>query len=218
MMGLIILVAIVFFLFNRLNQVMGVEPPHIVKNGENSNSSIDEGKVINGYAEEVDIKDNQTQTDEQLPEFSFLEGRVISLPNKGVLEQRSFLIGAFKAFLMIDNAFNEGDITLLKKLLAEDVFSSFQQKITDRIKADRTVKSLLSVIDKVELVDVKVFEDAIVVYAKFIGAQTKILLDNNGSIVQGDPDYVQPINQTWQFQQKKDSSSSAWTVISITNN
>ena len=114
---------------------------------------------------------------------------------------KNFLEGAKKAFETIINAFNKGDKRTLKKLVAKDVFKSFEEAIDAKnTHPDYQFYSLN--IERIEKVFVE--GDRIKICIKFISEQFK----NN------DENTVVKKQDSWTFEKTISSKDQNWLLSS----
>ena len=114
---------------------------------------------------------------------------------------KKFLEGAKRAFETIINAFNKGDKKTLKKLVAKDVFKSFEEAIDAKnINPDYQFYSLN--IERIEKVFVE--GDRIKICIKFISEQFK----NN------DENTVIKKQDSWTFEKTISSKDPKWLLSS----
>ena len=114
---------------------------------------------------------------------------------------KNFLEGAKRAFETIINAFNKGDKKTLKKLVAEDVFKSFEKAI-DAKNIDPNYQFYSLNIERIE----KVFVEGsrIKICVKFISEQFK----NN------DENTVVKKQDSWTFEKTISSKDPNWLLSS----
>lgn len=116
-------------------------------------------------------------------------------------DEKSFLAGAKEAFHATVNAFAASNTTLLKKILAPSVFSSFEKAIAEREKCGHKMEfSLISICSSKIIRDAK---NPLKVTVEFISEQVNVLRDATGEVLEGDPMFIGKVMDTWTFEKKK---------------
>lgn len=131
---------------------------------------------------------------------------------ESTFDARDFVEGAKYAYEMIVVAFAKGDRAPLKDLLTKDVFESFNTVIKEREAAKHTALCTFVGIDKVVIEDVQVKgKDAKIrvrIQSKLITA-TK---DKDGTVIDGNPDTVSHVTDTWTFSRTLGSKDPTWLL------
>jgi predicted lipid-binding transport protein (Tim44 family) len=126
-----------------------------------------------------------------------------------------FLSKSQKAFEIIFSAYSEGDIKSLKELLSPRIFQAFSMAVEDRKKRRETLKGVLVRFIKVEIVEANLTEDDIFVAVKFETEQSNVLQSEDGSILEGNADFVEIRTDIWLFSRKKSAADSRWYLCEI---
>ena len=128
-------------------------------------------------------------------------------------DAKSFQDGAGAAFEMIVNAFAQADTGSLRPLLADPVFESFSTAIRDRGAAKQTLATTLIGIKTAEIVDAKLQGRDAVVAIRFVSEQVNVTRDAGGAVVDGDPNRVETITDTWTFSRNTRGRDPNWLLI-----
>lgn len=130
-------------------------------------------------------------------------------------DPEDFLKKAEKVFEMVFKAYAEGDKSTLKDLLSPRTFKAFSMAIDDRKKQGETLEGSILQFVKTDLVDATTRDDNLYVTVKFVTDQTTVLRSADGSIIEGNPDYVESRKDVWVFSRKIDSSDPRWFLHEI---
>jgi predicted lipid-binding transport protein (Tim44 family) len=154
-------------------------------------------------------------------------GEVVALPaadplTEGINRIRSldpgfdpkvFLNGAARAFEMIVRAFAHGEEMTLRRLLADDVYAQFSAAIRARRAAGETNLSEFVDLVSVELADAALDGPLARITVKFVSHQRIAIQDATGAIIEGDPDRLMDIVDTWSFGRDLRSTDPNWLLV-----
>lgn len=124
----------------------------------------------------------------------------------------AFLKNAEDAFVMIVEAFADGDKEFLKPLLAENVYESFEQEIDRRAESGEIVQTEIHAIRKTEITGAKVDSKMAYVFVSIHAEETCIVKDQEGSILAGNPNRANEMNDIWVFGRNIRSKDPVWRV------
>lgn len=124
-----------------------------------------------------------------------------------------FLSGARIAFEMILDAFAAGDTATLKPILSSDVFANFQSAIRNREAAGETLEEALVGIKSADILEAWVEAKTAYVTVKFISEQISAVYDENGDVVEGDPNKIIEITDFWTFSRSVRTRDPNWTLV-----
>ena len=125
----------------------------------------------------------------------------------------NFLRGAQDAFVMIVEAFAQGERDTLRPLLAEPVFKAFAQVITERETTGQKASVEIHAIRKAEIVAARLERRDAFVTVRFIADETNILRDNTDMILHGNPERVTETIDVWTFVRDTKSREPGWLLI-----
>jgi predicted lipid-binding transport protein (Tim44 family) len=126
---------------------------------------------------------------------------------------REFLDGARTAYEMIVTAFSEGSKSALKPLLSREVFDGFASAIDERKQAGQTLESKFVGINRADIVKADVSGGLAQVTVKFVSDLISATRDNEGRVIDGDPNEIQEITDVWTFERPVASSDPNWRLI-----
>ncbi|MDX9861082.1 MAG: Tim44/TimA family putative adaptor protein [Rhodospirillales bacterium] len=124
-----------------------------------------------------------------------------------------FLVGARTAFEMIINAFASGDTDTLRPLLSREVFANFAEEIAKREEAGETLETIVTAIRVSDIVEAKVDGRTARLTIKFVSDQTNLTRDQEGRLIDGDPEATIEVTDFWTFERPLRSRDPNWTLV-----
>ena len=128
-------------------------------------------------------------------------------------EENSFLSGARAAFEMVINAFAQGDTKVLRPLLSNDVYDDFAGAIKAREDGHQTLETTLVGFSTAEIIEAELQGKTAFVTTKFVTEQVNVTRDEEGTVVDGDPNQVTQITDIWTFARNTRSRDPNWTLV-----
>ena len=125
-----------------------------------------------------------------------------------------FLMGARQAFEMIVDAFARGDSEALRPLLADDVYSGFENAIEQRRAAGETLETEVVAIKQAEAVEARMEGTWANVTVRFVSDQVNVTRDAEGNMLDGDPDQLAEIVDLWTFARDTSTRDPNWELVS----
>lgn len=125
----------------------------------------------------------------------------------------NFLRGAQDAFVMIVEAFAQGDRDTLRPLLAEPVFKAFAQVITERETTGQKASVEIHAVRKSEIVAARMERRDAFVTVRFVADETNVLRDSTDMILHGNPERVTETIDVWTFVRDTKSRTPGWLLI-----
>lgn len=161
--------------------------------------------------------------EEHIRELAEKPRRNLSVENKaaenGLLDisraDRGFDIGPFlekaqDAYVMIVEAFAEGDKEMLRDLLAEPVYKIFEQAVDERERRGEKALTEIQSISKAEVIDAKVQNKMAFVTLRFTAEEVNVVRDGQGNIISGHPERINVMRDVWTFGRKVNSKDPRW--------
>ncbi len=221
---IILFAAIAAFLVMRLRNVLGKRTGHeerpqhdpFSQQEEQQGEGKDHDKVVpmperNRQGEEVTDEDLRAAAERaETPLSAGLTQ--IKLADRDFDEQ-GFIEGSRAAFEMVVTAFAEGDRDTLRQLLANDVYSDFEQAITEREKAGHQLQTTLVNVSEPEIVEAELQGRTAFVTVKVVSEQINVITDAEGNTVEGSSDQVDEITDIWTFARNTRSRDPNWTLV-----
>ncbi len=163
--------------------------------------------------EQVIEEDRVDLEAEKYPQFHSVLSDITKKENSFLLSD--FVSGAEKAFSMIINAVDNNNQEILKLLLSEKIYNDFNNEIKRRIeKCERYHTTIVAICSQV-IEDISLVKNNITIKVKFTSEQIKIIKDQSGNIIRGDPGVTELVEETWSFQRNIKSSDVTWILISV---
>lgn len=230
MLDLLILGAVVLFIFLRLRSVLGRrdghenEFPHprrdqlkrapksgaAEREGEQSDDNVvtlTGGAVRHRRAPEDQIKAHTKAGSAQA------EGLSAILAADGSFDLEEFLDGARGAYELVLNGFAAGDKEQLEMLLSPDVYEGFAAAIDARAdKGDRAEVQVIG-INETEITEAVLEGSAAVITLRFKAEMISVTYNDEGAVVDGHPNMVAAVTDTWTFERDVTSDSPAWLLV-----
>ena len=124
-----------------------------------------------------------------------------------------FAAGAQDAFVMIVEAFAQGNRELLKNLLAADLYKSFDDALTARAASGETMAAEIHAIRKVEINDAQIKNKMAYITVRFVADETVVTRDKDNNIISGHPDRVSETIDIWTFGKPVNAKDPTWFLI-----
>lgn len=210
---IIVLLVVVVIIYQKLKSLLGTRPEGV----ENSKIAEENAARIFDIIMKEAEKQSQNNITEEKPEIkevnlSDTEKALLKIPG---FDQEMFLTGAKRAFEIILEAFNKGDIETLEMLVNKNLLKKFQDIIEKRHAEGITSETDFIGFDKAEIIDAKVSKNDIAkITVDFISQQVNLLKDAAGKVIEGDDQYIQSINDKWTFEKALTSTNPNWMLVS----
>ena len=131
-----------------------------------------------------------------------------------IFSPREFLSGATMAYEMIVMAFADGDRKTLQNLLSKEVYDGFADALAEREKAGETVQTNFVGIEKMDIVGAELRDNSAHVTVSVISQLISATKDNEGKIIDGDPNEVAEVRDEWTFAKDVRDRDPNWKLIS----
>lgn len=128
-------------------------------------------------------------------------------------DPRGFVDGAKAAYEMVVSAFAAGDRKTLKSLLSKEVYDGFVAAIADRESRKETVSSTFVGIDKAEIVEATLKDNIAQVTVRFRSKLISATRNEDGAIIEGDPNQVVDVTDIWTFSRDVTSRDPNWKLV-----
>lgn len=124
-----------------------------------------------------------------------------------------FLQGAGAAYEFIVTAFAAGDRKTLKNLLSDDVFDGFDGAITEREKRKETIDFSFVGINKASISGADLVGSMARVRVDFKSEIISATMDEEGRVIEGDPNAVDEVTDIWTFERDTRSNDPNWKLV-----
>jgi predicted lipid-binding transport protein (Tim44 family) len=126
---------------------------------------------------------------------------------------KEFLSGARLAFEMIVDAYAAGDKTVLRPLLADQVFRGFARAIDERVAIEQSLDTQLLAVGKPEVIEADLVDGMARLTLRFESEQVNVVRDRDGKVVEGDPQTAENVVDLWTFERDTQSGDPNWMLI-----
>lgn len=128
-------------------------------------------------------------------------------------DPEEFLGGAKSAYEYIVTAFAAGDRKTLKNLLSADVYDGFNEAIKDREKREETIDFSFVGINKASIITADLVGKMARVEVDFKSEIIQATMDDEGRIINGDPNAVDEVKDRWTFERDTASNDPNWKLV-----
>jgi len=126
---------------------------------------------------------------------------------------KRFLQGSQDAFVMIVEAFAQGDREALGDLLDEKVYKAFEGAITEREEKGEDLFTEVHAVRKSEVIEARLEGKTAYITVRFVADETRVLRDDGGEILEGHPDRVSEVRDIWTFSKPVRSRDPRWLLV-----
>ena len=126
---------------------------------------------------------------------------------------RTFVDGAKAAYEMIVTAFAQGDVKTLRNLLSRDVLAGFERAIEERERRGDKAETTFVSIDRADIVAVDVRNRVAQVTVRFASKLINATRDSAGRVIEGSPDTVVDVIDTWTFARTLGTRDPNWQLV-----
>lgn len=141
------------------------------------------------------------------------ENGLLDISAKSDFDIHFFMEGAQDAFVMIVEAFADGDREELRSLVAEDVYNAFEGAIAEREEKKQTQITDIHAIRKAEIIEARLEGRAAYITLRVVAEESSITKDVDDKIIAGHPDKTTVMQDVWVFKRDIKSRNPAWLVV-----
>ena len=205
MADLIVLGIIVALIFVRLYHVLGTKPER------HTEIRIMSQKDFDAFYQNIK-KEFEKNEAFRLPKNIPFADVFAKIPN---FDPYDFLKRAQRVFEMVLEAFAGRDEKTLKMLLTPSLFQKFVKIIKERTAQGITVETDLIKIEKTEIKNAQISDKGLAkIVVLFESSQINLLKNAEGTVIEGDENFVQNITDVWTFEKSIADSSPVWKLSS----
>ena len=128
-------------------------------------------------------------------------------------DEVEFAQGARAAFGLIVEAYAKGDLEALRRFLNDELYDQFSEAVDARTRANEVLETRIEQLDVAEVVEARLEGSIAYVTLRFESRQSNVTRDENGAVVDGDPNEVVPVIDLWTFARDTQSSDPNWTLV-----
>ena len=126
--------------------------------------------------------------------------------------EKEFISGAKSAFEMILNAYAEGDLAQLRRLLGYDLLQSFTSSIESRIAAKESLSITLNELREASILNISVIEQVANITMHFHSVQSRVAKDKNGEPIESEDTGAREFTDIWTFERDLTLSDPNWKL------
>ena len=124
-----------------------------------------------------------------------------------------FMQGAASAFSFILQAFADGDLATLRRLLAFELYEEFAGSVHTRNKEADQLAITVHSIDDVQLIDATVKDFIASVTVKFVSQQSRVVKDKDGQVIEDESEEQATITDIWVFERDTQLNDPNWKLV-----
>ena len=124
-----------------------------------------------------------------------------------------FMQGAASAFSFILQAFADGDLATLRRLLAFELYEEFASSVHTRNKEGDQLAITVHAIDDVQLIDATMKDFIASVTVKFVSQQSRVVKDKDGQIIEDESEDQATITDVWIFERDTQLNDPNWKLV-----
>ena len=121
--------------------------------------------------------------------------------------------GALSAFTMILQAFADGDLATLRRLLSFDLYEEFAQSVHDRNKEGDQLTLTVHAINDVQLTDGSVKDSIASVTMTFVSEQSRTVTNSDGDVIEDESEEKSIITDIWVFERDTQLNDPNWKLV-----
>lgn len=221
---IILFAMIAAFLILRLRGVLGRRDGHEGGYRDTFQQDQTEERPDNNVVQLPDrVQDNAAADDMEAPDAGLSEEVLADdALMSGIAQVRNadpsfnaedFLVGARVAFEMILGAYASGDRDTLENLLSPEVYANFRTAIDDREEAGHIMEETLVGIRAADIVEAYMEGSEAHVTTKFLSEQVHVVRDDQGHVIEGNPNQVTDVVDFWTFARDTSSRDPNWQLV-----
>jgi predicted lipid-binding transport protein (Tim44 family) len=128
-------------------------------------------------------------------------------------EPKPFLEGAKAAYEMVVEAYASGDLEPVRGFVAPDVLHSFEVAIDGRRQAGQSVDFTFVGAEQPDVLSMVRESEHLSAEIRFRSEQVRAVRGEDGQIVEGNPEQVVTVVDTWTFTRPISSRDPNWTLV-----
>jgi len=217
-LDIILFAMIAAFLILRLRSVLGRHKDSGEPQKNNERETFSENKPKNSTNKNIislsSAKPGIEDSEETAPPQTELEVGITKIQTvANDFDPTEFLTGAQAAFEMIIKGFAEGNKDLLETLLNDEVYNNFLAAIRSRETENQSLENTLIRIVSCEIIEASLADTVANITIKLVSEQINITRDQDGSVVNGDPDKICTVTDIWTFARNTGLQDPNWMLI-----
>ncbi len=130
-------------------------------------------------------------------------------------DKKEFLRGAEIAYESVLTSFATGDLIKLKALLSPNMFSNFSDAIKTRKKENIKSEFTFIGVKESSVEKYEKIKDNLFATVKFVAEVISVKKDKNNKIIEGNPDKIKFVTDSWKFTKNINNKSPNWYLSEI---
>lgn len=211
-LDILILGIIAAVLIYRLGKTLGTRYDDEKKDGSKSNIVQFPGKIEAAFLKEEQKEENISKEEEGEADplkAAFFDMRKV---DKNFSAEK-FLLGAKKAFEMIVEAFNKGDVETLKSLVDDKILEKFTAAIEGYKARGEKIEQTLVGFKDAKILKASLTGTEAKITVEFETEQAKVVTNAKGDVVEGDAVMISTVIDIWEFKRNLKAKSPNWLLI-----
>lgn len=204
---LLFFIGVAGFVLFRLFSVLGT------RTGHEARHEMDAGLQHSGKDEQNAELDRSDADEDEAPVRPVSTNARVLREADPAFDENQYLAGAREAYEMIVEAFAAGDLKSIRSFLGDSVYDAFKQAVVSREEARQTADVKFVGIEHAAIVDARADDDWMTAVTEFTSNQVRVTRDEEGNVVDGDPNRIELVRDRWTFARKKASRDPNWMLI-----
>jgi len=180
--------------------------------------------AIKDEGEALPLKTAETAQD-QIQDIANDKTGIIAIDNKDAendlaeimdadkdFDLKFFFTAAQDVFVMVVEAFADGDLEALESMLEPQVFDAFKAAIDQRADDGHTAQSEIHAIQKAHIIEAKLDKKMAFITLRFVADETSVTMDKDDKIIAGHPEKTSRMTDIWTFARDIKSRDPRWFV------
>lgn len=168
---------------------------------------------------------NQKSASDQIERVNKDKSGVIGVENKTAesnlvkiidadkdFDLKFFMGAAQDVFVMVVEAFAEGDTETLEDMLKPNVYKAFDGVIKERAKTEQIIETEILAIHEARVIEANLDKKFATITLRFVAEEATVIKDKEGSIIEGHPEKGTRMTDIWTFSRDLKSRDPRWFV------
>lgn len=206
------------YLFYRLYSIMGQESDEDLERRDRLRKSFseEEDNVI-----PLRKKPAEASGDGRDEEYLLKTGVREAIKQLRVIEPdfvlKEFIQGAEQAYIMIIEAYSQGDKKTLKDLLVDSVYQQFTNAIDQQVQDGTSTKTILERIDRIDIDRIIIQDQDVRITVRYHSRQIIVTKKLSGEIIDNPAEISIPITDVWTFTRQLKDSNPNWYLTATSS-
>lgn len=174
-------------------------------------SAVNENKPFDAQ-EEIDALNQDQKTRMSVETLAAQSGLKDIMEQDRNFDLKFFAQGVQDVFVMVVEAFADGDKDALEDMLKDDVYSAFDGAIDLRAENNQTAGAEIQSISDAKIIDAYIKDKQAFVTVRFVAQQISYIKDKDGNVIQGDYTKPSKMIDIWTFTRDIKSKDPRWMV------